>query len=436
MKINPSIQRLFLYTAVLAIVIIAIYNISTNSSKKTDLSRTNTNSTSTALIWGQDHDSQIGNAVLPENTVSIALGTDFSLALLSDGHVLSWGSNDAGQLGRPTTKENDATPTVIPNLSNIVAISATSKHTLALDKNGQVFAFGSNFTGQIGDGTNNNAKTPVLIDTPKAKKISAGYKFSMMIDEDNNVYVWGASCSTETQKKALALLNSFGSNMNSIQGGYYDSSSAGTGSYDQSEDCLNEDIVGIKSKTPKKLEGVSNVQEISAGYGHGLILMRDGDVWSFGCNSFGQLGRAQFDNAIPNAVPVKIEGIKNATAIAAGFRTSLILSTQGKAFYWGINAKIDPTTGSTFNLAIPEELPLSADLTSLKIKNISSGRDFSLVIADNGKAYGFGNDTYNIISKTNESYIGGPTVVDTLVGISPFTVVAGGMHAGALYQKK
>lgn len=434
---NTSLpSKIILSLTVIIIIGIATYNISNNSEEKDSLFRANINGTSTAIIWGQDYDSQIGNTSLPENTVSLALGTDFSVALLSDGHVMSWGSNDAGQLGRSTVKENDGTPTVIPGLSDIVAISATSKHTLALDKDGQVFAFGSNFTGQIGDGTNDDAKTPVKIQAPKAKKIAAGYKFSMMVDEVGDVYVWGASCSTETQKKALALLNSFGSNMNSIQGGYYDASSAGTGSYDKSEDCLNETVVGIKSKTPRKLEGVSGVVDISAGYGHGLILMKNGDVWSFGCNSFGQLGRAQFDNSTPNAIPVKIDGIEDATAIAAGYRTSLILNKDGKAFYWGINAKIDQTTGSTFNLAVPAPLPLSSALSVLKIKSISSGRDFSLVLGDDGKAYGFGNDTYNIVSKPNESYIAGPVLVDALTQISPLTVVAGGTHAAALYQKK
>lgn len=459
MKARPTLTKLLLISAICGICIVAFYNmfgnklgIHTNTSNDKNSPVTNTSNPQDALgstskidteinskmksgsliVWGQDHDKQLGDRALPANTVDIALGTDFSLALLSDGQVMSWGSNDSGQLGRPTKNNiDDGTPTIIPGLTHITSISATNKHALALDADGSVFAWGSNFTGQIGDGTNENKFSPTKISTKKAVRIAAGYKFSMIIDVDGQVYAWGASCSTETQKKALALLNSFGSNINSIQGGYYDSSSTGEGTYDHSEDCLNETVVGIKSKIPKKIEGISQATEISAGYGHGLILKKDGTVWSFGCNSFGQLGRAQFDNAVPNAIPMQIDGIKNATAISAGFRTSFILDKKGIAYYWGINSKIDATTGSTFNFSTPFPLPPPAP--GMKIQAISSGRDFSLMIAD-GKVYGIGNDQSSIITKVNESYIAIPTQVEKLKELHPFKIVAGGTHAGALYQ--
>ena len=73
-----------------------------------------------------------------------------SLALKSDGTVWAWGSNYYGQLGNGTNTDSNV-PVPVSNLTGVVAIAAGGSHSLALKSDGTVWAWGSNDYGQIGN---------------------------------------------------------------------------------------------------------------------------------------------------------------------------------------------------------------------------------------------------------------------------------------------
>ncbi len=83
---------------------------------------------------------------------AIAAGLGHSLALLSNGTVMAWGSNEYGELGDRTKTESDV-PVAVSGLSGVTAIAAGGIHSLALLSNGTVMAWGSNVFGELGDGT-------------------------------------------------------------------------------------------------------------------------------------------------------------------------------------------------------------------------------------------------------------------------------------------
>ncbi|MCL2140891.1 MAG: RCC1 repeat-containing protein, partial [Dehalococcoidia bacterium] len=100
------------------------------------------------------------------DVVAIAAGECRSLALKSDGTVWTWGNNLDGQLGIGTTYTDSNIPVEILGLTDIISISTSWDHSLALDIHGNVWAWGVNYYGQLGDGTNNNSLTPIqVIDT-------------------------------------------------------------------------------------------------------------------------------------------------------------------------------------------------------------------------------------------------------------------------------
>ena len=103
--------------------------------------------------------SAVSNA---SHIVAIAAGVDQSLALKSDGTVLSWGFNSSGQLGDGTTTGR-FTPGAVSSASNIVAISAGFIHSLALTSDGTLLSWGNNLYGQLGDGTTTDRSTPVPV---------------------------------------------------------------------------------------------------------------------------------------------------------------------------------------------------------------------------------------------------------------------------------
>src|SRR4029079_3467697 len=93
------------------------------------------------------------------NVVAIATGTAHSVALLGNGTVVAWGRNTSGQLGDTTTLTPRKLPVATSGVANAVAIAAGDRHSAALKADGTVMTWGINNAGQLGDGssTSNSA---------------------------------------------------------------------------------------------------------------------------------------------------------------------------------------------------------------------------------------------------------------------------------------
>src|SRR5207244_1435659 len=121
-------------------------------------------------------------------------GAGFSVALKGgDGSVWCWGDNSAGQLG-----DGSNTSTSVPvqaSATGVVftAISAGSSHVLALDNNGNIWAWGSNNSGELGIGTQQSSNVPQQVDAGSAvfTAIFAGAGFSLAVATDHTVWAWG-----------------------------------------------------------------------------------------------------------------------------------------------------------------------------------------------------------------------------------------------------
>lgn len=85
--------------------------------------------------------------------VSVAVGNEQSFAIKRDGTVWAWGRNTQGRLGLGTNTMENMFPAQVVGLTDVIAISSGFHHVLALKKDGTVWAWGVNESGQIGDGT-------------------------------------------------------------------------------------------------------------------------------------------------------------------------------------------------------------------------------------------------------------------------------------------
>lgn len=165
--------------------------------------------------WGDNLYGQLGNGTYDShsrpvrvsplsNIVAIDAGGEYSLALTKDGKVWSWGRNEFYQLGNGDNAKSNL-PVLVNKLNNVKSISAGDNHALALTQNGEVWAWGYNSNGQIGDGSSNvyqkdgslednkDKAEPVKISgfRGKVKSVSAGYKHSIALTENGEVYGWG-----------------------------------------------------------------------------------------------------------------------------------------------------------------------------------------------------------------------------------------------------
>jgi cysteine-rich repeat protein len=167
----------------------------------------------TTRCWGDSFLGELGNgtnepsgvpvAVLGlENTVAVTAGASHTCALLSNSTVECWGSNDSGQLGDGTTHdccwsypycmECSFVPVTVSALTGVVAISAGGGHTCALISDGTVMCWGSNSTGQLGNGTITDSNIPVAVSGLRgAVAVSAGGYSTCAVLSDGKVMCWG-----------------------------------------------------------------------------------------------------------------------------------------------------------------------------------------------------------------------------------------------------
>ncbi|MFB7511761.1 hypothetical protein [Streptomyces sp. NPDC056144] len=142
-------------------------------------------------------------AAVLKGVVSVAVGDLHSLALLNDGTVVAWGSNSLGRLGDGGVNLQELSPvrvcapfSVAPctsHLTNVTALSAGYQHTLALRSDGSVVSWGYNGNGQLGDGTTTPRSTPVNVSNLfNAVSVAAGGVHSVAAVSNGSAYGWGA----------------------------------------------------------------------------------------------------------------------------------------------------------------------------------------------------------------------------------------------------
>lgn len=415
---------LFLFLLIVIFIVgIYIHNLQSNSSKK---------SSSTLFTFGTNHAGQLG--VSPDKIKSgfhtipfktgikkTGAGRNFSAVVTTDGSLYTWGGNDWGQLGMKTPVTYNAPPLLNTHLSSVDDIAVSNNHAVALKNDGTVWTFGSNFSGQLGNGTNENSPVPIQVKKiNNVKAVAAGYKFSIAIKKDGTLWGWGASCNAETKKNALIWWQNLGGDMTNEEGGYYDPLSDSLVYYDKNEYCINEEIVGILSKIPVQIKNISGVETASAGYGHVLALKKDGTVWSFGCNTFGQLGNREAVNKKPNAIPQKIDELKDIIEVSAGYRHSLALQKDGTVWGWGLNSHGQLGNSTTQSTPRPVKLPVR------NVTHIIAGYDYSLVVKKDGTIWGWGLNKQRWFKNSDQEYVTHEEPMKQLKNVSFLS--AGGAH--------
>ena len=167
--------------------------------------------------WGSDGHGQLGNGATttgdidtPPDTIelpggatatAIAAGAAHTCALLNDGNITCWGYDDDGELGNGVGNDPiDAPPTPItlPVGATATAITAGYAHTCALLNDGNITCWGSDWAGQLGNGTAGNENIDdieALITLPNgatATAITAGEYHTCALLNDGNITCWGS----------------------------------------------------------------------------------------------------------------------------------------------------------------------------------------------------------------------------------------------------
>ncbi|MGD0945628.1 MAG: RCC1 repeat- and reductase domain-containing protein [Acidimicrobiales bacterium] len=124
--------------------------------------------------------------------VALASGFDTAYALLGDGTVWAWGDNNLGQLGSGTHHPPSDTAVRVRGLDQVVAIAAGSETGYALDREGNLWAWGYGAYGQLGDASATNSDVPVRVrKLSHVVEVAGGGDMAYALDREGNLWAWG-----------------------------------------------------------------------------------------------------------------------------------------------------------------------------------------------------------------------------------------------------
>jgi hypothetical protein len=256
--------------------------------------------------------------------IQISAGEEFSLALTAEGRVFSFGKNDSGQLGHGDTNLRRIPEEIKTIPVKLTSISTGCAHAMAVDENGDVWAWGRNFEGQLGLGHLINRLCPTRVFLPsKISRIACGGNFSGALSSKGQLYIWGTIpgsddnqilpgpvplpdevsffCCGHSHVMAITKdrrLFSWGLNTNGQLG-------LGDNKHRSTPELCTFDFG-------------ESLAAIGTSGDHSIAISEAGTIFTWGDNRYGQLGlRDKLGRAIPNLVQVSFHPIRGSISISS-----------------------------------------------------------------------------------------------------------------------
>jgi alpha-tubulin suppressor-like RCC1 family protein len=360
--------------------------------------------------------------------------TAFTLSIDKNGRAWSWGINSNGQLGDNTTTSKRTPVSVLGNVKTFCKISAGDNHAAAIDKNGRAWTWGSNTNGQLGDNSILSKNTPVSVyGTKTFCEISASggtsYRYTLAVDKNGAVWGWGSTfgaflgdgtiLSRITPVSVLGNVKTFCQiTSGAVHTIAIDKNGRVWGWGGNGNGRLGDNST-IQRATPVSVLGATKTFcHISAGTAHTVALDKNGRAWSWGQNNVGQLG----DNSIiQRATPVSVLGAtKTFCRISTGIGHTIALEKNGRSWSWGQNSAGQLGDNSLSNRSTPIAV-LGATKTFCQI---STGTSYSLAIDKNGRVWSWGFNSTGQLG--NNSVTSERTPVSVLGNVKTFCQITAG----------
>lgn len=367
------------------------------------------------------------------------------------------------------------TPANLDNIGDlkVTQVSAGSSHSLFLCENGTVYGCGNGSDGSLGDGNTNSHRVdiPVRInfpwstDTSESDKyityVCAGHDCSLFVCNDGSVYgcgdngfgqlgtdTGGISDTVDTptiidnqlmgsEKRVVKVSSSlFHTLFLCDDGTVYGCGSSehgvlGNGYFDDYEVDIPTQITFPNSQDSQ--ENDSKIIQVVASDHHSLFLYDDGTIYACGYAEYGSLGIGPITNvtnpindyniSIPRRVDTSTIKGKKVIQISANSWLSLFLCDDGIVYYSGVYPHRYNVSNSYQKAMLPT--PIFDDTVNINGKNVqvSAGKNYILLLCNDGTAYGFGDNTcgvlgigkrkrfINKLKRINTKYIGDKKII-------------------------
>jgi alpha-tubulin suppressor-like RCC1 family protein len=225
--------------------------------------------------------------------MTLSAGYSHTVALTAGGVAYEWGYVDSGDPGDGSTTNLRMTPVPVVGAMTFQDIGVGKAHTVGLTSVGQVYAWGRNTYGQLGDGTAVDHYTPLPVAGDlKVARLSVGNEHAVVLTTSGEAYAWGRNLRGEIGDGTTTDRN-----------------------------------------RPVRVVGSLTFRFISAGARQSLGFTRSGDAFGWGANSFGQLGDG---TRVDRHTPVRVANGLDLVNMNSGFGHSMGVSESGAGYAWGI----------------------------------------------------------------------------------------------------
>lgn len=337
--------------------------------------------------WGDGHSGQLGNGSyenltkptlihLPNDAKPkiVKLGLFYSMVIADDGNLYVTGENGNSELGISGVMRTSTFQKVtFPNNIKPIDIFIEYRHSIVIGNDGNLYSWGRNYYGEVGQGLVALNPTPLKVILPigvKPKDISTNKQYTMIIGTDNNIY--GCGRNSNGQLGLDNVLNQ---------------------SYPQ---------VGIlpEGVMPKKL--YTSIWTT-------FMIGDDGNLYGWGYNEYGQLGDGTYEEKhkpikidLPNGIKPKKVFLNNLSTIVMG--TDDQLYGFGSNYYGEIG--LDKTTEKT---NIPTLIKLPNGIKPISVHMTHNG---TFVFCNDNNIYAFGGNTYGKLGTGNQIDQFGPIKIN------------------------
>ena len=299
---------------------------------------------------------------------SISTGYHRAMAVKKDGSLWAWGNNVDGYLGDGTKVDKNKPFKLADDVSlSHNSTDEYSRNSFFIKKNGGLWGWGSNYSGQLGDGTTEDKTTPIMI-MSNVKQVSSSDGYTMVIKNDDSL--WGCGNNSwgqqgyENKDRYNRTHTSFEKVMDGVKQvstgdchtlilknngslwvcGRNDEGQFGNGGTSE-EECF----------TPQKC--MDNVAFIAAKEYRSFAIKKDGSLWAWGKNDGNKLGNGtRWDDSYK---PVKI--MDNVVKLSPGDRT-LALKSDGSVWAWGAGYGATP-------IALSNDMFMEETIEYIDVKN-------------------------------------------------------------------
>jgi len=422
----------------------------------------------TLWTWGRNTEGQLGDNTLitrstPVTTFTggtnwkqVACGGYHTTAIKTDGTLWSWGVNNAGQVGSANLFETIPVTTFAGG-TNWKQVACGRNHTAAIKTDGTLWTWGYNSSGQLGDNKNtsgpgiepSSASIPTnyvpgtnwkQIDpvSPTIFTLFTGY-YAGAIKTDGTLWTWGQNSYGQlgtndgNQYKTPVTTFAGGTNWKQVSGGYSHTAAIktdgtlwtwGENSYGQlGTNDGNQYITPVTT-----FAGGTNWKQVACGREHTSAIKTDGTLWTWGFNSAGQLGTNDGNQYItPVTTFAGGTNWKQVFSSTAYYGTVAAIKTDGTLWTWGYNnnGQLGDNTLTT------RSTPVTTFAGGTNWKQVSGGYAYTAAIKTDGTLWTWGyNNTGQLGDNTLTTR---STPVTTFAGGTNWKQVAGGYnHTAAI----